>query len=267
MLAGFFEVLLTRFFRLDESYNFREFGHYLKDHLTLLPEGMLWFGVYMLLFSWIRAHVKLASLTEINQELERELGKVDLRALNQEMSPHFLFNAMNGIAMKVRMKDSTKAVNMIAALTDLLRLSLSKQHTQQVTLEEEIALLNKYLLIEQTRFGDHFSIAIDFPDAMMKWKVPRLILQPLVENAFKHGMHHQMEEMVVRVEGKEVNDHLVLSVYNSRIDHSVINFVSSNIGLPNIVHRLRRFYGTDFQFKSHSARYGVVFSITIPQHL
>ena len=107
---------------------------------------------------------------------------------------------------------------------------------------------------------------MDFPESLMRVRVPRLILQPLVENAFKHGMAHQFEEMVVRIEGKAAGDHLVLSVYNSQVDQSVINFVNSNVGLPNIVHRLRRFYGTDFQFQSLSAPDGVVFKISIPRN-
>ncbi len=265
ILTGFFEVILTRFFRLHESYYIRTFDSYLSDHFSLLLDGLIWFGVYMILFSWIRSQLKIISLTESSLELEKELGQVDIRALNQEMSPHFLFNAMNGISMKVRMERNKEAVNMIAALTDLLRLNLSKKGDAQITLEEEVELLNKYLLIEQSRFGEDFKLNMDFPVALMPIKVPRLILQPLVENAFKHGMNHQFQEMVVRIEGRELGKYLILSVYNSQVDHSIINFVNSNVGLPNIVYRLRRFYGTDFQFQSLSAQNGVVFKICIPR--
>lgn len=265
ILTGFFEVILTRFFRLPETYALRTFGSYLSDHSSLLLDGLIWFGVYMIFFSWIRSQLKIISLTESSLILEKELGQLDIRALNQEMSPHFLFNAMNGISMKVRMERSKEAVNMIAALTDLLRLNLSKKEDAQITLKEEVALLDKYLIIEQSRFGEDFKLKMDFPDALMSMKVPRLILQPLVENAFKHGMNHQFQEMVVRIEGRELGKYLILSVYNSQVDHSIINFVNSNVGLPNIVHRLRRFYGTDFQFQSLSAQDGVVFKICIPR--
>lgn len=265
ILTGFFEVILTRFFRLPETYSLRTFGSYLNDHSLLLPDGLIWFGVYMILFGWIRSQLKFISLTESSLELEKELGQVDLRALNHEMSPHFLFNAMNGISMKVRMERNKEAVNMIAALTDLLRLNLSKKEDAQITLKEEVELLKKYLLIEQSRFGEDFKLNMDFPDALMPLKVPRLILQPLVENAFKHGMNHQFRELVVRIEVRESGEYLILSVYNSQVDHSIINFVNSNVGLPNIVHRLRRFYGTDFQFQSLSAQDGVVFKICIPR--
>lgn len=218
----------------------------------------------MIVFAWIRAQLKWVSVVESNQQLDKELSKVDLKALDQEMSPHFLFNAMNGITMKVRMEQNSEAVNMIAALTDLLRLNLSKKGDYQITVQEELELLNKYLLIEKNRFGDHFKLRMDFPEEFMQAKVPRLMLQPLVENAFKHGMNHQYEEMVVRVEGKTSGEYLVLSVYNSQVDHSIINYVNSNVGLPNIVRRLRIFYGTDFQFQSLSAPDGVVFKISIP---
>lgn len=264
VLAGFFEVLLTRFFRLPESYYLENFYDYLSDHNTLILDGLLWFLVYLILFAWVRSQLKAASLSESKQEMEKELGKVDLKALNQEMSPHFLFNAMNGVSMKVRMEQNSEAVNMIAALTDLLRLNLSKKEDLQITIEEELELLNKYLLIEKSRFGEHFRLNMDFPEELMQARVPRLILQPLVENAFKHGMNHQFPAMELRVDGKESQGYLVLSVYNSQLDHSNINFVNSNVGLPNIVHRLRRFYGTDFQFQSLSGKSGVVFKISIP---
>lgn len=264
VFKGFLEILLTRFFRLQETYSLKAFGVYLTGHYTLLLDGLIWFVIYMILFGWMRSQQKLTGLSEANLELEKELGKTDLKALDQEMSPHFLFNAMNGITMKIRMQQNEHAVNMLAALTDLLRLNLSKKDDLQITIEEEIELLNKYLLIEKVRFGEHFSLNMEFPDNLMQAKVPRLILQPLVENAFKHGMTHQLEEMVVRIDGKESGDNLVLSVYNSQVDHSNINFVNSNVGLPNIVHRLRRFYGRNFQFQSLSLQDGVVFKVTIP---
>ncbi len=265
MLTGFLAILLTRFFRLPETYTLRAFEVYLTDHYTLILDGFMCFVIYMILFGWIRAQQRLMSLSEANQELEKELRQTDLKALNQEMSPHFLFNAMNGITMKIRMQQNQDAVNMVAALTDLLRLNLSKKGDMQITVQEEIELLDKYLLIEKTRFGENFSLKMDFSDELMPVKVPRLILQPLVENAFKHGMGHQLEEMIVRIEGIASGDYLILSVYNSQVDHSNINFVNSNIGLPNIVHRLRRFYGTDFQFQSLSLQDGVVFKIRIPK--
>ncbi|MDW3195204.1 MAG: histidine kinase [Cytophagales bacterium] len=264
ILTGCFEVLLTRFFRLPESYSLKAFHLYLSDHYSLVLDGFIWFSVYLILFAWIRSQLKGENLAEARQEMEKELEKVDLKALNQEMSPHFLFNAMNGISMKIRMEKNSEAVNMIAALTDLLRLNLSKKEDLQITIEEELELLNKYLLIEKSRFGEHFNLSMDFPEELMRVKVPRLILQPLVENAFKHGMHHQFEEMELRIEGKTNDHYLVLSVYNSQLDHSNINYVNSNVGLPNIVHRLRRFYGTDFQFQSLNGQSGVVFKISIP---
>ena len=267
LLKGLLEILLTRFFRLEEQFYLLAFDEYLISHVTLLVDGLLWFGFYMILFGWLRTQVQMHALQETNRNLEKELKKVDLKALNNEMSPHFLFNAMNGVAMKVRMQENTLAVKMIAALTDLLRLSLGKHRHQQITIAEEIELLNKYLLIEQTRFGEHFDIQQHFSEALMAFRVPRLILQPLVENAFKHGMNQQLEQLTVKVEGHTEGERLVLSVFNSRLDQRTINFVNSNIGLPNIVYRLRRFYGTDFQFQSYSAQDGVVFRITIPQVL
>lgn len=265
ILTGFLEIVLTRFFRLTEEYSFVTFDLYLADHWTRLLDGAIWFGMYWVLFHVIRLSIRLDAVLENQKNMEEDLRMLDLNALNKEMSPHFLFNAMNGVAMKIRMKENTTAVNMVAALTDLLRLNLSKQGDGLISVREEIELLDKYLLIEQTRFGEQFVMEVEFPETLMDLKVPQLILQPLVENAFKHGMQHQFDQMVVKIDGQSDGERLSLAVYNSMVDHSNINFAKSNVGIPNIVHRLRRYYGTNFRFQSYSASDGVVFKITIPQ--
>ena len=263
--TGLVEILLIRFFRFQESYALRGFSLYVQDHFRLIIDGAVWYVCYLFVFSWMKKQEQIAQLQTMNHALERDLVKADLHSLSNELNPHFLFNAMNSISMKVRLQENKEAVAMIASLNDLLRLSLSKRDDHLVSLREELDLLNKYLLVEQSRFGNSISIFLEFPESIKDYKVPRLILQPLVENAFKHGMNNDQEEMEVRIEGSEADNEISLWVYNSQVDRKTVNFATSNIGLPNIVHRLRRFYQTDFQFQSYNEKERIAFRITIPK--
>lgn len=263
ILSGFLDIILTRFFRLEEYYELQQFTDYLLDHLTRISDGALMCGAYLLVFSWINIKRKSEISQQEKKSLEKLLDSSELTVLNTQVNPHFLFNAMNGIAMKVRLGENKLAVKMIAALNDLLRLSLSKDKDELISLGEEIVLLHQYLTIEQTRFGEDFILMEEIDDDLLSYKVPKLILQPLVENAFKHGMKNALEKMVLKLKGN-VEDQLVLTVYNSQGDLQKINYANSNIGLPNVVHRLKRFFGTSFQFQSFSEKDGIAFKITIP---
>lgn len=171
---------------------------------------------------------------------------------------------MNGIAMKVRLGESKVAVNMIAALNDLLRLALTKGGSRSIPLSEELELLDKYLTIERTRFDEEVQIDMNIKKEVMNAKVPQLILQPLVENAFKHGVKENIIDQVIRITGSRENDHLVLTVFNTSKNHTMLIEESSGIGLPNTVQRLRQLYGTNFRFHSNMTKSGVAFTITIP---
>lgn len=264
ILSGIFEIILTRFFRLPEQYHFMKFDQFLLEHMTTLIDGLLWCLCYLFVFSWLQKTTRNEMILQEKKALEHKLSSSELNLLTNEINPHFLFNAMNGIAMKVRLGENKLAVNMLASLNDLLRLSLAKRNDDLIPLHEELELLEKYMMIEKVRFGDHFSLTQTIPDGVQSFKVPKLILQPLVENAFKHGMDNNLEKMILKVEGQLRNEQLKLTVYNSQNDPHRLNYATSNIGLPNVAHRLRRFFGTNFQFQSFREKNGVVFSITLP---
>lgn len=241
-----------------------DFPRLIHHNWTLCLDGLIWFGAYLLVLSYLDQSTKLRSVEERNQELEKELNTTSLNSLRKEINPHFLFNAMNGIAMKVRLKENKVAVSMIVALNDLLRLSLTKSNDELIPIYQELALLDNYLLIEKHRFGEQAMIDIDFPEEIRLLKVPELILQPLVENAFKHGFNQDENLQQIRISGQLMEQQLKLSVYNTRSGISNFNFARSGVGLPNIVHRLRRIYQTDFKFQSFSEEHGIAFTITLP---
>tara|TARA_Y100000310_G_C20689893_1_gene821542 strand:+ start:2967 stop:3860 length:894 start_codon:yes stop_codon:yes gene_type:complete len=265
LLTSLFILILERFFRTNEHYSLNDLPQLINQNWVLLVDGLLWFILYQIVFSWLNYKQKTEALETRIQDLEKEISQADLIYLRKEINPHFLFNAMNGIAMKVRLKENKAAVAMIAALNNLLRLSLSKSKEQLITLHQELELLDSYLLIEKHRFGDHVQVEIDFPEETRSKKVPELILQPLVENAFKHGLSLNQELQHISISGKLSNEQIILSVFNTKSNGVNFNFAKSGIGLPNIVHRLRRIYNTNFKFQSFNEEHGIAFTITLPQ--
>ena len=265
ILSSLLLILLERFFRIEEHYSLTELPRLIQENWTTLLDGILWFALYQMTFYLLELQVKTNSLNERIRELEKELHQTDLVNLRKEINPHFLFNAMNGIAMKVRLKENKTAVVMIAALNNLLRLSLSKSQEQLITIQQELELLDNYLLIEKHRFGEQVQVIIDFPETINTHKIPELILQPLVENAFKHGLTQNQELQHIRVSGRVVDQEIILSVFNTKSKSVNFNFARSGVGLPNIVHRLRRIYQTNFKFQSFNEEHGIAFTITIPK--
>ena len=121
-------------------------------------------------------------------EREVELADARLRALRAQLRPHFMFNALNSVAMLVRSGRGTEAVDTIARVSDLLRDGLVDDDRAEVTLEEEVALARRYLAVEEVRFADRLEVRVELTEPAKAARVPRLILQPLVENAVRHGI-------------------------------------------------------------------------------
>ena len=198
--------------------------------------------------------------------LNEQLSKAQLDALRHQLEPHFLFNALNAVAALVREERNDDAVNIIAGLSDLLRHVLQDSSKQQVPLREELELLDKYLAIQKVRFSDRLHIDAHIPAELLQAQVPSLILQPIVENALKHGIAKRAQGGLVSIAASRLNGHLLLSVYNDGPElsadwkHSV-----SGVGLSNLVTRLRGLYGSQFEFSLASPDSGgVQASVSLP---
>src|SRR5262249_10527939 len=144
--------------------------------------------------------------------LNEELSKAQLAALRRQMEPHFMYNTLNAIAGLVRDHNNGAAVNMIVGLSEFLRRASENSHRSQVALQEEVEYLQRYVEIQKVRFGDRLQVSVDIPPELMRAQVPNLLLQPLVENAIKHGIARRVAGGSVRVAGVCHNGSLCLSV-------------------------------------------------------
>jgi len=175
------------------------------------------------------------------QALEAQLREAQLLALKQQLHPHFLFNSLNTVAMLVRNGESGQAVQMIASLGDLLRWSLSETAAPEVTLAAELESARRYLAIEQFRFPDRLRVEVSVPDELINAAVPNLILQPLVENAVRHGIAKASSASLVRISARRRATALELCVEDD--GEGFPAEWQPGVGVRNVRARLAQLYG------------------------
>ena len=173
--------------------------------------------------------------------LEAELTGAKLTALRTQLQPHFLFNTLHMIGSSVLQRHNERAVQMIAELGELLRATLANRDTEMAPLREEVAYLERYLRIEEARFGDRLRVEWQIDPSALERLVPPFILQPLIENAFRHGLSHRTEDSLLRIAAAQRDGHLRVEIYNDGPplgDDFDVNRCSG-YGLSNVVERLR----------------------------
>jgi len=178
-------------------------------------------------------------------ELESQLARARLEALRLQLNPHFLFNTLNTVAALVHSEPRTSE-RMVTRLSELLRASLDLPGSQEVPLREELAMLEKYLDIEQVRFGDRLQVRLDVPAETLDLLVPSLVLQPVVENAVRHGIEPLESDGRVEVVARVHDGTLVLTVRDNGPGPSAETRDGSRrggIGLANTRARLAHLYG------------------------
>jgi signal transduction histidine kinase len=199
-------------------------------------------------------------------QLQTQLAEAQLEALQRQLHPHFLFNTLNTISALMH-RDVHAADEMLVRLSDLLRLTLDRVGTQQVPLTDEVDFLRKYLEIEQTRFGDRLQVEIDVDPEVLDAPVPNLILQPLVENALRHGVGPKVGVGCVDVTARRIGGGLVLTVRDNGVGLSPdkMNAFHSGVGLSNTRSRLENLYGDRhrFEFQTPSGG-GLLVTIVVP---
>jgi LytS/YehU family sensor histidine kinase len=196
--------------------------------------------------------------------LEAQLAQAQLSALKMQLHPHFLFNTLHSISALLH-SDAEAADRMVARLGDFLRLTLENSDSHEVTLEQELEFLRCYLDIEMTRFQDRLRVDFAIGPGTLDALTPNLILQPLVENAIRHGIAHRIEPGCIEICSERSGDKLRLQV---RDDGPGFASNTAGIGLTNTRARLERLYGSGYVLQlSNGAQNGATVTLEIPFRL
>jgi sensor histidine kinase YesM len=203
-------------------------------------------------------------------QLEAHLSQAQLQALKMQLQPHFLFNTLHSISALLT-KDIEAARKMITRLGDFLRLTLENSGSPEVTLQREMEFLSCYLEIERIRFQNRLVTRMDLGEETLKAKVPNLILQPIVENAIRHGIAPRSTPGLIEIEAKQLNGTLRIQVRDNGpglSEHRTSeNLFTKGLGLANTETRLERLYGAAHLFDlRNNPDGGLIVTLEIPFH-
>jgi two-component system, LytTR family, sensor kinase len=205
--------------------------------------GTLYYGVIILVYYLMIFNRSIREKLIQEAELKSLVKESELNSLKSQINPHFLFNSLNSIS-SLTMFQPEKAQEMIIKLSEFLRYSISIKEQKLTSLRDEISNINRYLDIEKIRFGKRLAFDLNGVEPCLDLRVPGMILQPLVENAVKYGVHESTEESKIEILCSCNATALVVSIRNAYDPDFVIKR-GEGIGLKNIRSRLRILYGRD----------------------
>jgi hypothetical protein len=231
-----------------------------------LLASVILYGCILLVGYLLESRERLARQETEAARLGEQLSRAQLDALRHQIEPHFLFNTLNAISGLIREGRNEAAVGMIAGLSDLLRRAVNDSHRQEVPLGEEMEFLQKYLDIQKARFAERLELRVDVPGELSKARVPSLILQPIVENAVKHGIAKRAQGGAIEISAARTNGLLTLKVYNDGPQLAAgWEKNDRGIGLNNVRTRLESLYGDAFELKmGNEDGKGVQVSVSVP---
>ncbi|HEX8183489.1 MAG TPA: histidine kinase [Blastocatellia bacterium] len=192
-------------------------------------------------------------------QLQAQLARAELQALKMQLHPHFLFNTLHSISA-LQLKDIAAANRMIARLGDFLRLTLDNSGAQEVSLQKELDFLKCYLEIERIRFQDRLTVNMEVEPQTLDARVPNLILQPIVENAIKHGISPRAAPGRIDIRAKRENGLLRLQIEDNgrgiNSNGKGVHIIKEGLGIANTRARLEQLYGASYRFDLHNAGAG-----------
>lgn len=246
------ELAKSRSFRLI-------WPNFLDSWLAFSVLFFLWSTLYFSIKQWqqaAHAREQLARDREKLVQAESEARQARLRSLRYQLNPHFLFNSLNAVSTLILAGKTAAATRMLAQIAELLRTTFDSNALPQIPLAEEIALVQQYLAIEQTRLGDRLRVELKIAPDTLDVIVPTMLLQPLVENAVRHGAAACEEGGTVVMESAIQSDRLRIIISNSTPPNRRTpqdGNPSKGVGLTNTAERLRVLYGKNHRFVLHTS--------------
>jgi sensor histidine kinase YesM len=214
-----------------------------------------------------RAQAALRSDLRASQ-LETQVAQARLGALKAQLQPHFLFNTLNAIVVLVRQQKGQQAEETLARFSDLLRAVLADMDAQEVTLARELEYLKLYLSIEQLRFSDRLRVNIEVEPDLLDAAVPHMGLQPIVENAIRHGIGQRATPGIIEIRAVRSGDALHVTVRDDGPGFGAPGAGGLKVGLENTRARLKQLYGDASELRTgNDPRGGAIVTMILPFHI
>lgn len=237
--------------------------NYISWLLTSIPWSVF---MYFTVLGCVHAFAYFIEARERDAQASRlaaQLAEARLSALRMQLHPHFLFNTLNAIAVLVREQQTAMATRMLELLGDMLRQVLAAERQNEVPLRTEVAFLEQYLAIEQIRFADRLKVTWRIDDTARAALVPIFVLQPLVENAVRHGVMPRAEGGRITIAARAIGDRLELTVEDDGV--GIRDGQAEGVGLSNTRERLRTLYGDQASLSIRTpASGGTLVVVTLP---
>ncbi|WNB18528.1 sensor histidine kinase [Marivirga arenosa] len=225
--------------KLDKLYSFSSVEELFNREKFSWMSGYFYFHLLILITGGL-ADTYRSSLKK-NMELQKLNSNLELDMLKSQIEPHFLFNTLNNIYRLVI--DNEKAANTVLKLSDLLRFTLYESNNKVIPISDEIQFLEDYIELEKIRHHDNVSISYDFSEVQNdNYKIAPLLFVNFIENAFKHGVHHTIENTFVLIILKQCNENLVFTISNKIPSTKRKTSKAGGIGLENVCRRLELLY-------------------------
>ncbi len=243
-----------------EVYGQLSFFHLGRIGVEFLTYGLEWFACAAL-------HTQLAAQRDAMRslQLERQLSSAHLRALQMQLEPHFLFNALNAVAALMDLDRKQEALDALEHLNTILKTGLKRNTPSKIPLAQELEIVESYLAIERVRFADRLRVDMNLDPNALDGLVPSFLLQPIIENAIRHGIAQCENDGCIQTSAKRIGTHMQLEVRDNGPGLNGKSHPGFGIGLSNTRERLVHFYQDDFELRaSQPTSGGFEVLITIP---
>ncbi len=228
-----------------------------------ITAGILIYSMIMLIYYLFMSASQLAEKAARQAQLEARVHEGELKMLRSQINPHFLFNSLNSIN-SLTLTDPAAASEMIVKLSEFMRYSLSSRSDQQVTLGEELESLKLYLQIEKVRFGNRLVTEEEIDPACLTALMPGMLLQPLYENAVKHGVYESSGEVIIRTIAAAEEEMVMITITNTLDREAVVTARGAGVGLRNVRSRLELFFGEEASLSVHPGEESFTVTMRFP---
>jgi two-component system LytT family sensor kinase len=242
-------VLITKFIMttvLPEQNNYQ--AYWASTFPYRVGSGVFIYGLIILTYYLFESLSKLSEKKAKEAQLESLVKETELKMLRSQINPHFLFNSLNSIS-SLTITDPEKARDMVVKLSEFMRYALSRKDEQPVSLQNELDNLRLYLDIEKVRFGDKLTTEEIIENNCLDFKIPVMLLQPLYENAVKHGVYESTESVRIITKAKIIDGYIEIIISNN-YDPAPSLKRGTGTGLLNVTRRLELFYGNKASIKT-----------------